>query len=292
MIMSIKILYISETKNNELEKAYAHHIENGVFKFFSPQDMDNEIHYDIILAEEEYIPILQIKSIPIIILKASNSKIQEELYPYFIFFSQPINWQNLYDQIISLQYMDTHQSLTMYHTPEVKQRLETPLITKEENSIEVIEKSYQTSNINNINTNNKSMEYPSKEHMEKSYRGPNKLSTKIFNYEDCNNIIKVLNRYGYENLLDEKVIAQASIILDELIFVLKNLQQNYPVTNVNDPKVLLSIDNNNGYFHMNIECRITLPEFDKILQIAKDYGSIVQSFERNNSHHLDIEWYI
>jgi hypothetical protein len=147
---------------------------------------------------------------------------------------------------------------------------------------EVFSTPANSNSFNNYNNNIK----------QNSNKENHELISKFYNSEDLKKITKILYNYGEENQVNDKVIAQASIILDELLYTINNLE-NFDNKNNKEPKILMTIKNYNEEFQMNIECLVPLEDkIQNIISIAQDYGNIIQSFKRNNNYYLNVNWYL
>lgn len=272
----MKILIISE-QNNLLESAnqhYAKYISSDYMKFFTPKDMELETHYDAIIAEEGYLNIINIKSVPVIIIQESEKssetakKLQETEFQNFIFIQKPINWDSLYEIITSLQYVHNNIDFSSYHKPKVKNLIEDHSDNDEDVNVN------QRENNEDNSINNESLAH--------------ELSTKLYNEEDLQKLTNLMQSFGEEHNLNDKIIAQASIILDELVFALQKFQD--ATMSAEEPKIIMKLEAKDSNFNLFLECRRQLPNFKQVISIARDYGSIVKSFERNNSYFLNVQW--
>lgn len=255
----MKILLISEKNNllEEVSKAYAVHIANKYMEFFTPKDMDLETHYDVVIAEECYLNIITIKSVPVIVIRnETHTTSTTDKSSNFIFINSPLDWDKLYDTILSLQYVHSNIDFSNYYKPTV----------------------------NDLTDNNKTQG----ETTDKSDKLSNELSTKLYTKEDMKKITTLIRSFGEEQHLDEKTIAQASIILDELIFAIEKFHDAN--LSVKEPKLIMKLENKDNHFNLFLECRAQLPNFKQVLSVARDYGNMVKSFQRNNSYFLNVQW--
>lgn len=279
--MSIKILLITSDHElfKKIELVYQTHIENGFFKIYSPRDVDaspNKIYYDVILTEEEYLHLIPVKNTPIIVMSKSISNPVKEENNNYIYISTPVDWQNLYDTILCLQYNVKNTLFPLNpHVPKV-----TPIIQSK-----MIEPVY-TAELNNQDPLDFSLSNYEVNHKKEM----NQLSTKFYNLEDLDKINKIINHYGEEHKINDKIIAQASIILDELIYTINGLN-TYPALSSKEPKVLMTMLHNEHEFRLSLECLVPLNDnINNIISISQDYANTVESFKRNNSYFINMYW--
>lgn len=269
--MSIKIILISSNDNlfQEFENVYETQIKSGFLKFYSPkfieQNFNKDMIYDLIITEEKFLSVIPFKKLPIIVLGKKKDIFDKN----YLYIDLPIDWAYLYDTIINLQYTNNNLSQEIY--------ISSPPI------------------IENIISNNKSkISSFSKEKEKENYEDSSSmLTTKINNKEDFYKINKIINDYGKKNFIDEKIIAQATIILDELIYTLENsLDVIFDNSLISDTKILINLQSKENEFSLNFECRIPLEKGIKnILSIAEDYAQTIQSFKRNNNSVICLSWY-
>ena len=324
--MSIKILLLSSDEElfQNIEKVFANHIERGFFVIYSPKYVENspiKITYDLILTEEKYLSLIPVKHLPIIVLNSTGANTDEkDKTPNIIYTENPVKLEDLYDIILSLQYKFSSAHLSTVSEPIIKnytnsissEDIHLNLNTKIDeidtytadfaddriNIVDIIEDKsmpvYVNPVVNEMSNNNNNIfesnykKTTSKDNYEKENH---ELITKFYNLQDVQKITKILNNYGEENKIDDKIIAQASIILDELLYTLQNLENIDLKTK--EPKILMTIKNYNKEFQMNIQCLVPLEDkIQNIIGIAQDYGNMIQSFKRNNSYFLNINWYL
>lgn len=322
--MSIKILLISSDEElfHKMESAFRNHIERGFFIIYSSKHIENnpnKIIYDLIITEEKYLSLIPVKNIPIIVLNSTGGNIDNDELN-LIYVDNPIKLEDLYDIILSLQYR--FNSSILINEPTIKEYINTGNKIPS-NLSEMFEKNiYDDYNLSENFTNNettnpeKILTAPEiildvepiikneniKNNMDNDLNKNNnmeinkenhQLITKFYNFDDLKKITKILNNYGSENKIDDKIIAQASIILDELLYTIQNLENFNDILKNKEPKILMTIKNYNHEFHMNIQCLIPIEnEIHNIISIAQDYGNIIQSFKRNNSYFLNVNWYL
>jgi hypothetical protein len=304
--MSIKILLLSveNTLLQTMETVYKQHVEKGFFKIYSPQDAEqNKIYYDIILTEEKYLSLIPIKNVPIIVMSEDNN------YTYndknIIYIKKPIDWQNLYDLILSAQYTYKIHNSTV-SAPQIESYMnnssyENNNIVLKDSSIQIkmehtylgnnfihhpnepLQKKNETEKIKENDTEKNHFDKKNDKHM-------HQLVTKIYNVTEIKNITNLLHHYGEENHISHKIIAQASIILDELIYTIHLLNSELVSK---EPKMLITMLNNDGEFHLNLECLLPIENnINNILSIAQDYANTIQSFKRHNSYFINMHWHL
>jgi hypothetical protein len=317
--MSIKILLISSDAElfQKFENAYQSHIEKGFFKIYSPKNIENTPNktiYDVLISEEQYVSLIPIKSIPIIII-SNNPGLHGDDYLYI---STPIDWQNLYDTILGLQYHHKNNNLSVVEAPNIEiltttlvpsqMEVNLPTIKKTDNlefkvnkiepySIQNLDTVLHTSYENIINETPSSNLLTANNEETNNYEIPinnnylHQLTTKLYDTQDAEKVNKILSHYGEENKISDKIIAQASIILDELVHTINSISNNDASLMNQDPKVLMTVLHNDHEFKMNIECLTAINnDVKNILSIAQDYANTVQSFKRNNSYFFNLQW--
>lgn len=318
--MSIKILLISSDEElfHNIENVFQSHIERGFFVIYSPKHIENspvKIIYDVIITEEKYLSLIPLKHLPIIILNSTGANIKND-EPNLIYTENPMKLEDLYDIILSLQYRFSSNNLSIINEPIIKNYTnpleetsinlpdilklnEVDTYTTENNTIninkneivdisppkvEIFQNTIEKEIINNNIKSNYKNDYIKENH---------ELTSKFYNLEDLKKITKILHSYGEENKVEDKIIAQASIILDELLYTIQNLEGINNNLNNKEPKLFMTIKNYNKEFQMNIECLVPLEDkIQNVIGIAQDYGNMVQSFKKNNSYYLNINWYL
>lgn len=320
--MSIKILLISNSDNliSLMEKNYKNHIENNLFKIYTPEIIEKQnikTHYDAIITEEEFLPFITLKNVPIIIL---NEKENNKNNNYIYIKNNPINWQDLYDLLIRLQYKIDNFNLSLTKAPEVENITyysnidhQQSIIIAKDNSITEKKNNFITEKKDNNIINNNDIHINKQKFNSDSFNislvnsidqgdiipeelvSENKLSTKIYNKQDMAKVSKIIQMYGENNHIDEKIIAQASIIFDELLYTIQNFNENdtnNTITINNDPKVLITAEAISNEFNLNIQCLIDSFDVNNVLSLAQDYANTVHSFKRNKNTFINISWYI
>jgi hypothetical protein len=299
--MSIKILLISSNEElfHNIENVFTNHMEKGSIIIYSLNNIENsliKITYDVIITEEKYLSLIPIKNLPIIIINSTGSEIKNN-EPNLIYVENPLKIESLYELILSLQYRFHSSHLSNIQEPIIK-NYTNPLntnvnvhINENQNDAYMLDNPIPI-NIMNIKDAIKIIdEKQDINELKINTKENHQLVTKFYNLEDLQKITKILNNYGEENQVDNKIIAQASIILDELLYTLENLE-NFK-DNSKEPKILMTVKNYNKEFHMNIECLLPLEDkIQNIISIAQDYGNTIQSFKRNNSYYLNVNWYL
>lgn len=329
--MSIKILLVSSDEElfNKIELVYKKNIESGFLKIYSPKSIETnpvKVHYDLILADEKYLSLIPVKKIPIIVMTDSDvNEPHKGKNNNYIYFTKPIDWQNLYDTIIGLQYRYKNSDISLCTPPKIEHitkplpitvNKKTELATINNNTeLEIKHKNMMQDNLflgeakeynkedveylnkdskqnNNDKTENNKQTKTANPHQQIDHRNENhQLTTKLYHFEDITRMNKVLANYGTNNAINDKIIAQASIILDELIYTMTNLNNN--IVEDKEPKLLMTILHNEDEFKMNIECLTAINNnIDKILSMAQDYAHTMESFKRNNSVFLNLQWHI
>lgn len=274
--MSIKLLLIvsDEQLLNKIYSQYNEYIKNKNLQFYSPKEAEqNNIKYEVIITQYEYLDLIDIKDVPIIVIDESSKFNATNTNNHNIIYApQPLDLNELYKLIIKTQYEFKSSTLSKIDTPEIV---------------------YYTDNHTNlINTHNNHDYNNLKEFDEDSLLNNLQLLTKFYSFEDVKKINNILSEYGKNNKVDDKIIAQASIILDELIYIIESLNKNNMILNNNEPKLMMKINNLDKEFSLNLECIIPIENnIHHFISIANNYGNIIESFKRNNSYFINIHWY-
>lgn len=314
--MSIKLLLIVSDEKflQEIEQNYKNHIERGFFEIFTPKDVENNsINYEVIIAENKYLSLIPIDDIPIIVINKMDN--DEILKSNVVNIKQPLNWNNLYDLILQVQYRFKSQNLIKINNPNIKTYNYSSISTLNKKKLYITKHNFEKKEFDYINTKNyeeeEIQENNNDNNDEKFDLSPIseiskdvninknnnekinnlKLSTKFYNIEDMKRVHNILNVYGSKNSIHDRIIAQASIILDELVYILESLNYNSSVFNSKDPKVLMKIHNSHKDFNINLECLIPMEKnIQNFISIAENYGNTIESFQRNNSYFINIHW--
>jgi hypothetical protein len=298
--MSIKLLLISSDEKflQEIKKNYKNHIERGFFEFFTPKEIENNpVKYEVIITEKKYLSMIPVEDLPIIVTDKISD--DEMLKNNIVSIKQPMDFDNLYEVILRVQYIFKSPYLTKIQNPNIKLYTHSPIQNKKKQLyIKQYEDDYKK--INDENQENISMKieekyekiYESKEEEKDKEKISNtKLSTKFYHLEDIKKVNNILTVYGEKNLINDKVIAQASIILDELVYILESLSNDNNIFNNKEPKILMKMNNSNKEFNINLECLIPMEKnIQNLISIAENYGNTIESFKRNNSYYINICW--